>query len=225
MRNILQDYLHLFDDILNLISLSLEIQQAPTRISIPGLTLLIRIANDLRSLRLLVIHGYGVQALSLLASTIEAVYTIEDLGRDKEMIERWPTEKRKIQKVIDNALSKMGAASTDKRTVRKIYDHLCSAKHSRAGLLFHQLFEKTGIIGDKVKIEINIGPNITPEGLYSIMYVVETAILVSCDAISSFVYHHIPEQRDLFEEEIVQIREKLMLLLDEGLPDIRIRYV
>jgi len=80
-----------------------------------AVTLVFRLANDLRSVQMLAGTGYPVQALALVASMYEVAHTAAFIGNDESLAQEWldhddPTRLfRNVRLLTKKALTKLDA--------------------------------------------------------------------------------------------------------------------
>lgn len=101
-------------------------------------TLLSRLSNDLRSIGVLALHGYSLQAASVAANAYETAYTIAAVSGDDDAASRWiqhedPThEFMPVLEATKLALKKIGHPDADgqAQVEYRVYRQLCMAKHA-----------------------------------------------------------------------------------------------
>jgi len=182
------------------VNLAPEVPQSQLRPSRGVSTcLLVRLSNDIRCAIKLAVQGYPLQTASLISSAYEVAYTIAAIGSDDELAQEWaehddPTRLfRKVEDLTRAWFQWLGVDDPQKQAKNAYlrYRQLCLAKHSNPllqGQHGHRVTE------DEI-LAIN-GPDESEQGIRESWFALETAVHLSCIALTSFVDNHVaPEER------------------------------
>jgi hypothetical protein len=154
-----------------------------------GISLLIRISNDLRCSSLLAVKGYPNQAATLVTSIYEAAITLGYISVDEERAKQWvvhddPTVSINVKRYTKDALKTLGIPENDIETHTKLhytnYRQLCMVKH------MNPLFQK------QQPFETN-GPDIKENSIRTAWFSLEKSIEYSIFALTCFS-KHIPDE-------------------------------
>jgi hypothetical protein len=187
----------------------------PRRIAI---VLLVRLANDLRSIIRLSVSGYPLQAATLVASAYEIACAIVLIGTDADRAREWldhenpqrlPAFLEDMKRAATEVLRELGAhddqllAQAD--NAYRVYAQLCMAKHGNPRL---QRELATVRRGDQFICVP--GPIPIQEAERVTAYALENAVVVTCWALASSLSQHVPPDRraDLEEQLRLIVREQ-----------------
>lgn len=188
------------------------------------LSLLVRLANDIRAIRLLSNYGYAVQAMSLLAPAMEAGYAIAYIGCDEVKARKWVSHTDMAhacwptKHMIEGGLKQMGwleeADVTDIQNC--VHMRACTAKHSNP--VFQRLhgYECDGSI-----VLFRSGPSLGEPSKDAALRAAWFAILNAANtvvvALASFVECHLSaECQDDLREEIGRLLKDSVRLVHVG---------
>ena len=160
--------------------------------------LLARLANDMRCSSLLVMHGYGVQAASIISSAYEVACSIVYIGSDEDRAQRWVNHSSRTSpfmgaKPLTEAVVRECSPESDYRSVYEKYSDLCMAKHANPILQMWfgvsvDFESKTVHIGDN-------GPDCSEVGLQVAALALENAAGLGHMAATSFMKHWVSEEK------------------------------
>ena len=154
--------------------------------------LLMRLANDLRSVGLLAERGYALQAASLASSIYEVAYTVAFIGADDGLAQEWirhedPTRPfRGVWDLTVGVLQKLGLNEVRRRTQYRVYRQLCLAKHANPILEMIHGYRLEG--GDVVG---STGPDVSEAAVRAARFALEHSVGLVGVAVKAFVMDHV----------------------------------
>jgi hypothetical protein len=177
-------------------------------------SLLIQLANDLRSSSLLALRGYAVQAVTIVSSMLETAYCIAAIGSDEPLAEKWvkhndPTRPfMSVKTMIIRGLENFDHPDpiSQAKIEYRVYRQLCMSKHANPLFQIHHGF----VFGPDEVIATN-GPNTSDNFIRASWFALEHSAALSFIALSSFITNHLSEQanEDLLERvEYIGVRRK-----------------
>lgn len=197
----LRDHMALTTAAFNLIARLLpltEIPTTPTNVSSRSLhvavTLLLRVANDLRSVQVLAGTGYPVQALALVASMYEVAYTAAFIGNDESLAQEWldyddPTKLfRDVRFLTKEALTKLDLLDRPDRPDLEYrnYRMLSWAKHA------NPILERAWAVDIQGEmVTRTMGPNTSPLAVRFAWFALEYAAGYAYIAMGSLIRSHL----------------------------------
>ncbi|PYM18033.1 MAG: hypothetical protein DMD78_28790 [Candidatus Rokuibacteriota bacterium] len=159
--------------------------------------LLIKISNDLRTVALLALRGYPVQAATLTSSLYESAVTIGYIADDNALAEAWiahggqdPLKPfRGVWEMTKQAVTRLSLPDSEVQTetLYRHYTQLCWAKHGNSAFLLDQTFQR--IAGG---VEGSNGPSTSDAALRASSFALEQAVRLVFLACAVFVQHHVP---------------------------------
>lgn len=156
--------------------------------------LLVRIANDMRTIAILSAKGYAIQAATIAAALYESALMIAYIGNDDNLANRWinhnvPTKSFiSVSKMTLEALKKLGVQNSkkEKKNLYHVYEQLCQAKHG------NPIFQKAhSFLIENNTVVAQPGPITTNEFVRVSWFVMENAINLVGIALQSFIRNHI----------------------------------
>jgi len=160
--------------------------------------LLARLANDMRWSSLLVMHGYGLQAASIISSAYEVACAIVYIGSDQDRAERWVNHSSRTSsfmgvRSLTEAVVSQWNPDADYRNVYEKYGDLCMAKHANPMLQMH-----FGVSVDHESRTVQIGnngPDCSDVGLQVAALALENAAGLGHMAATSYMKHWVPREK------------------------------
>ncbi len=169
--------------------------------------LLVKLSNDLRSSSLLALHGYAVQAVSLVSSMFETAYCIATIGADQSMAKKWvehdnPTRPfMGVKDMIIKGLKNLGHPNPTKQAdiEYRVYRQLCMAKHA------NPLFQRDhSFVFHHGEVTAMNGPNTSENFIRASWFALEHAAALFFIALMSFISNHLStkDNEDLFNRVV-----------------------
>jgi hypothetical protein len=160
--------------------------------------LLVRVANDLRTMTLLSMRGYGTQALCLGASMYEAANAVAAVGDDDEIAKQWQGHTNKqhsfwgAEQVTHLAVKKWGFAEAQKAAdwLYAVYRNLCLPKHLNPLFQAHR-----GHLVREGAVICMTGPDASELGVKDSWYAVQLAIGLGDMAAAGYILDHVDEDK------------------------------
>jgi hypothetical protein len=197
----LHDHMKLTTDAFNLIARLVpltEIHTTPMNLLPKSLhvavMLLVRLANDLRSVQMLAGTGYPVQALALVASMYEIAYTGAYIGNDESLAQEWlkyddPTKLfRDVRSLTNEALIKLDLMDRpDKADLEyRNYRMLCWAKHA------NPILERTWVVHVRGEVVTStMGPSTSEIAVRFAWFALEYAATYAYIGMGSLIRSHL----------------------------------
>jgi len=189
------------------------------------LGLLVRLANDVRAVRLLANYGYAVQAMSLLASAMEAGYTVAFIGRDEERAKKWVQHADTARacwprkQLIEGGLQQLKWLQEGEigEIQNCVYMHACMAKHANPVLQRLHGYEC-----ESGAVRFTSGPALGEPSkgvaLQAAWFALLNAVNSVIVALASFVECHLShnQQSPFFVEELASLMAESLRLAGEG---------
>jgi len=158
------------------------------------LSLMIRIANDLRCAALLALRGYPLQAATLVASIFEVSFTIGYIGADEALAAEWiehrdPTQPFRhatvlVKRVLEREPDAGGQDFLENE--RRCYAQLCLAKHA------NPLLQKAhGLRVGEDQASIQNGPELHEQALRVSWFALEHGARLAVAAAAHFSKNHL----------------------------------
>jgi hypothetical protein len=160
------------------------------------MSLLTRIANDLRGIEVIAHRGYALQAATIAAATFETAYAIAHIAGHEDRAARWiehtdlKNSYEKTKRCVQAVLRESGVADVESliRSELEIYQQLCLAKHSNPVLQ-----SQHGLSADEKSVGWVIGPVLDEETIRVLWYALTQASRLACVAAIHFSRRYIAD--------------------------------
>lgn len=194
----LHDHLELTDLAYNLIStiLNRPIGDNPAPLSrILCVQLLVRLSNDLRTIGLLALTGYTLQAATVAAALLEIAFMLAFIGEDEALADQWARHTKPtrapwgVKHMIEQSLKKLGHPDwkAQGKAEYQNYSQLCQAKHGNPVLQMTH-----GWHWENNSVIFMNGPDTSDVSVRAGWFALEKAVGCTYVAIGAYLTYHVP---------------------------------